>query len=88
MKKKSHWNYRIVRIKNSIGKGYMYHIRDIYYKGTKPTSWGADPQYPMGECKGDLFQDICLMEGAIQMPVLELVDGKKLIEVKTKMFSN
>jgi len=78
MKKNNGWNYRIVAEIDPTGE-YFYSIRDVYYKNDKPTSWGAEPQYAVGENPGEVSSDINLMSKAIYLPLL-VVKGDKLIE--------
>lgn len=78
-KPEKNWNYRVVKTKNQFG--YDYSIRDVYYKNRKPYSWGAEPQFPVGESYVDLLQDYIRFAGAFDNPILEL-KNKKLIEVK------
>lgn len=83
--KKSYWNYRVVKEADKKLKGlpqsYSYTIRDVYYENGKPTSWGTEPQYAVGETFDDLFVDLHNMQNAMSAKVLEIKDGK-LVETK------
>lgn len=82
---KGGWNYRVVAEKEKVGKEYYYSIRDVYYTDDKPTSWGADPQWPLGDSAGELYSDLELMVRAYHQPLLIVSeDGETLIEHPNK----
>lgn len=80
MKKKSYWNYRIIKTPDKKLKGlpqtYSYGIYDIYYEDGVPTSWGAEPQHPIGETYMELCEDLSNMQTALSDKVLVLEKGK------------
>jgi hypothetical protein len=87
MKPESYWNYRVVAsFHNSdkeILRGWSFTIRDVYYKNDKPTSWGAEPQYPCGENTRELISDLELMNKAYLKPLLIEVE-EELVEYHKK----
>lgn len=82
-KPKSYWNYRVVAEfqdnKKKILRSWFFSIRDVFYTDDKPTSWGAEPQYPVGESGMDVHDDIDNMSKAVFRPLL-IVQGNKLVE--------
>lgn len=51
--------------------GSFFSIRDVYYRNDKPHSYGANPQYPIGESKEELHEDLSAMMEAFQKPILQ-----------------
>lgn len=82
-----YWNYRVVAEFNDSDKvilrSWSFTIRDVYYENGKPTSWGAEPQYPVGEDTQGLITDLENMNKAYLQPLL-VVSGDKLIEYQKK----
>ena len=85
--KETTWNYRIVADFNNVEqealRQWSFTIRDVYYTDGKPTSWGAEPQYPTGEDSQGVIDDLEHMSKAIYAPLLIEVDGK-LVEYPKK----
>jgi hypothetical protein len=83
MKKNNGWNYRVIKMPDKKLKGlpqtYSWGIYEVYYTNDKPTSWSADPIYPIGESWNELMDDYHIMFQAFTKPTLEL-KGDKLIE--------
>lgn len=69
------WNYRIVAELDPT-RSWFYSIRDVYYKGKKAVSWGAEPQAPMGEAGNLVISDLLLMQKAMSQPLLVVIKGK------------
>lgn len=90
MKKKKYeknnngWNYRLVKEADPKLKGlkqtYSYSIRDVYYTKGKPTSWGATPQYIVGESWNEALADWNRFFDAFTQPTLEIKDNN-LIDI-------
>lgn len=59
---------------------YSFGVYDVYYEDGRPTSWGADPQHPIGETYDELERDFSNFGIAFGKPILELVD-EKLVEM-------
>lgn len=80
------WNYRVVieREPDLVNKGeYVesFSFRDVYYdKSGKATSWGSDPQHPVGETLEFLLDDISMMAEALQKPFIIIQDDKIIDE--------
>lgn len=76
-----YWNYRVVveQEPDIVNKGEWVEsvsFRDVYYENGKPTSWGADPQHPIGETLENLLDDVSLMAEALQRAPLIIRDGE------------
>jgi hypothetical protein len=71
------WNYRVIKMADPKLKG----CPQTYYTDNKPTSWSADPQYPIGESWNELYEDYHCMFHAFSQRPLEL-KGDKLVEGK------
>jgi hypothetical protein len=84
---KSYWNYRVVADFNNVEqealRQWSFTIRDVYYTNGKPTSWGAEPQYPCGEDTQGVISDLENMNKAYLQPLLVEVDNK-LVEYPKK----
>lgn len=80
------WNYRVVAEREKNSEDYFYSIRDVYYdKEGKPHSWGAEPQYAVGDDGNSLWNDLHHMTLAYQRPLLIVNDdGETLTEHKNK----
>ena len=74
------WNYRVIKTTKF---GVSYGIYEVYYTKGKPTSWSAEPIYPIGETFMDLIEDFNYMKEALLKPILELKNGK-LINLTNK----
>jgi hypothetical protein len=86
-KSKSYWNYRVVADFNNVEqpalRQWSFTIRDVYYTDGKPTSWGAEPQYPAGEDTQGVIEDLEHMTKAYLQPLLVEVENK-LVEYPKK----
>jgi len=79
----NYWNYRVVveQEPDLVDKGNFVEsvsFRDVYYKNGKPTSWGSEPQHPIGETVRGMLCDIRLMSEALLKPPL-VVRGDEIM---------
>lgn len=73
------WNYRVIKMPDkklkNLPQSYSFGIYEVYYTNDKPTSWSAEPMWPIGETFNDLVEDFGHMQNAFSAKCLELKDG-------------
>ena len=73
------WNHRVVRTKDLPNEGYYYSydIYEVYYDEDGSVSGlTMNATTPYGESLKELTTELGRFSGALEKPILELVDGK------------
>lgn len=69
----SHWNYRVTR--RALGDDWFeYGIREVYYEDGRVVGWLNAPAAPLGDTVAGLREDLALIAGALDRPVLDITD--------------
>lgn len=76
-KRKSGWNYRVMR--HDPAEGPAYAIHEVYYDGGKVDGWSENENgSPTGETLEEMVRDLAWIITALSKPVLDYATGLEL----------
>lgn len=74
----THWNYRVMRRKESFSDDIFFGIYEVYYTNNVPISWTQNQASPCADSLTELNEAVEWLALALTKPVLDWHTGKEI----------